>query len=144
MNIKLYNTVSPRNKLNKSLNLVADINGESNISLDDSNCVFVVSKGHLQGVQGSNYLYCTDTDKYYYIDNYEIINQTVKIYCKIDVLMSYKSEILSNTCTISRNENLANAYMYDENYKLLAYKNIVTKKFPVSLNNDTIILMTVG
>lgn len=144
MNIKLYNTVSPSNKLNKTLNLVADITGESNISIDEHNCVFILSKGHLIGVQGSNYMYCTDTNKYYYIENYEVINQTVRIQCKVDVLMTYKTQILNNTCTISRNENIANAYMYDENYKLLSYKNIVTKKFPVSLNNDTIILMTVG
>ena len=144
MNIKLYNTTSPRNKLNKTLNLVADITGESNISIDNDNCVFILSKGHLIGVQNSNYMFCTDTGTYYYIENYEVINQTVRIQCKVDVLMTYKTQILSNTCTISRNENLTNSYMYDENYKLLAYKNIVTKKFPVSLDYDTIILMTVG
>lgn len=144
MNIKLYNTTSPRNKLNKTLNLVANIDGESRIEMDEDTPNFILSKGHLIGVQGSNYMYCTNTGKYYYIENYRVENQTVRIIAKVDVLMTYKTQILSNTCTISRNENLANAYMYDENYKLLSYKNIVTKKFPVSLNNDTIILMTVG
>lgn len=144
MNIKLYNTTSPRNKLNKTLNLVADITGESNISIDEHNCIFILSKGHLIGVQGSNYIFCTDTNKYYYIENYEVINQTVRIQCKVDVLMSYKTQILSNTCTISRNANISNAYLLDNGYQLLAYENIVTKKFPNGLEDEAVILLTVG
>ena len=144
MNIKLYNTTSPRNKLNKTLNLVADINGESNITIDEHNCVFVLSIGHLIGVQGSNYMYCTDTKKYYYIENYEVINQTVRIQCKVDVLMTYKTQILTNTCTISRNENVANGYLIDNNYQVLAYKAVMTRNFPKSLDDFSYILMTVG
>lgn len=144
MNIKLYNTTSPRNKLSKTLNLVADITGESNINVGEHNTQFILSKGHLIGVKGSNYLYCEDTEKYYYIEDYDIQNQTVIITCKIDVLMSYRTKILSNTCTISKNENLSNAYLYDNGYQLLSYKNIVTKKFPSGLTDNSIILMTVG
>lgn len=144
MNIKLYNTVSPRNKLNKTLNLVADITGESNISIDEHNCVFVLSMGHLIGVQGSNYMFCTDTNKYYYIENYEVINQTVRIQCKVDVLMTYKTQILANTCTISRNEKVANAYLLDNGYQILAYDKVVAKTFPNSLSNETTILLTIG
>ena len=144
MNIKLYNTTSPRNKLSKTLNLVADITGESNINVGEHNTQFILSKGHLIGVKGSNYLFCTDTGKYYYIENYEIQNQTVIITCKIDVLMSYRTKILSNTCTISKNEKYSNSYLLDNGYQLLSYKNIVTKTFPHGLTNDSIILMTVG
>lgn len=144
MNIKLYNTSSPRNKLSKTLNLVADITGESNINVGEHNTQFILSKGHLAGVKGSNYLLCADTGKYYYIENYEIQNQTVIITCKIDVLMSYKTQILAQTCTISKNEKYSNSYLYDDGYQLLAYKNIVTKTFPNGLTDNSIILMTVG
>lgn len=144
MNINLYNTVSPRNKLNKTLNLVADITGESTIAMDELNPNFIVSKGHLIGVQNSNYLYCTDTGKYYYIEDYTIENQTVRIKCKIDVLMTYKTQILSNTCTISRNEKVANAYLLDNGYQILAYDKVVAKTFPNSLSNETTILLTIG
>lgn len=146
MNIKLYNTVSPRNKLNKTLNLVADITGESNIPTGEHNPNFIVSKGHLIGVQGSNYLFCTDTEKYYYIEDYEIENQTVRIKCKIDVLMTYKTQILSNTCTVAKNENgnLSDSYLYDENYKIDAYSNIVTKEFPNGFTDESLILLTTG
>lgn len=144
MNIKLYNTTSPRNKLNKTLNLVADITGESNEKIGDHDTIFIVSKGHLIGVQGSNYLLSGISGKYYYIEDYEIENQCVKIICKEDVLMSYKTQILANTCTISRNANLSNAYLLDNGYQLLAYENIVTKTFPKGLTDEAVILLTVG
>ena len=144
MNIKLYNTTSPKNKLSKTLNLVADITGESNINVGKNNTQFILSKGHLNGVKGSNYLLCEDTGNYYFIEDYEIQNQTVIITCKIDVLMSYRTQILSNTCTISRNENISNAYLFDNGYQLLSYKNIVCKMFPVGIDTDTIVLMTIG
>ena len=89
-------------------------------------------------------MYCTDTARYYYIEDYEIKNQTVKINCKEDVLMTYKTQILSQKCTISKNENIKNAYLYDNGYQLLTYKKIVTKEFPKGLTNNSIILMTVG
>lgn len=144
MNIKLYNTTSPKNKLSKTLNLVADITGESNINVGEHNTQFILSKGHLNGVKGSNYLFCEDTGKYYFIEDYEIQNQTVIITCKIDVLMSYRTQILSNTCTISKNENIANSYLYDNGYQLKSYNIVSTIPFPHGLTTDSIILMTIG
>ena len=144
MNFKLYNTTSPKNKVTKTISLIADVTGESNISLDEHNISFVLSSSYLSSVKNSNYLYSTDTGKYYYIDNYEIKNQCVILKCKLDVLMTYRNEILQQTCTISRNEKISNAYMYDDGYQLLAYKNIVTKAFPNAIDDNTIILMTIG
>lgn len=144
MNIKLYNTTSPKNKLSKTLNLVADITGESNINVGKNNTQFILSKGHLTGVKGSNYLLCEDTGKYYFIEDYEIQNQTVIITCKIDVLMSYRTQILANTCTISKNEAIANSYLYDNGYQLKSYNIVSTVPFPRGLTTDSIILMTIG
>ena len=144
MNIKLYKTNSPKNKVLKSLTLIADMDGESNISIDERNVSFVLKSTNLANVKNSNYLYSTTTGKYYYILDYEIKNQTITLKCKEDVLMSYKTEILAQTCTISKNEKYSNSYLYDDGYQLLAYKNIVTKTFPGGLTDNSIILMTVG
>lgn len=144
MNIKLYRTNSPKNKVSKTLSLIADITGESNESINEHNISFILSKTYLDNVKNSNYLFSTTTEKYYYIENYEIKNQTIILSCKIDVLMSYKTQILSQTCTISKNEKYSNSYLYDDGYQLLSYKNIVTKTFPHGLTDNSIILMTVG
>lgn len=144
MNIILYSTNSPRNKVNKSLTQIASITGESNESIGKVNTTFILSKTYIDNVKSSNYLYSGITGLYYFIENYEIKNQTIKIIAKQDVLMNFKTPLLAQTCTISKNENLSNAYMYDDGYKLLSYKNIVTKTFPSGIDNNTIILMTVG
>ena len=144
MNIILYSTSSPRNKLNKSLTQIADITGESNESIGKVNTSFTLSSSYISNVQNSNYLYSGVTGKYYFIEDYEIKNQTIKINAKQDVLMNFKTEIKGNSCTVSRNENISNAYLYDNGYQLLAYQNIVTKEFPSGLTDESMILMTVG
>lgn len=144
MNIILYSTNSPKNKVNKTLAQVASITGESNETIGCINTSFILSSNYISAVKGSNYLFSGVTNKYYFIENYEIKNQTIKIIAKQDVLMSYKSSILAQTCTISRNEKIANAYLYDNAYQLKTYNIVCTRKFPQGLTNNSIILMTIG
>lgn len=145
MNIKLYNTSSPKIKVNKTLNLVADIDGEPHDIVSETEMSVRLSTGHLAGVKGSNYCYIATTGKYYYISpNYQIDNQSVIVFLKEDVLMSLKTQIYAQTCTISKNENLSDAYLYDDNYKIDAYSNIVTKEFPNGFDTESLILLTAG
>lgn len=145
MTIKLYTTSSPKCKLQKSLSGETTITGEPHEKISDTECNIRFTVSQLATIKSKNYAYIPETAKYYYISpNYEIDGQTVIVNLSEDVLMSNRSQILAQTCTITKNENLSNAYLYDEGYKLLAYKNIVTKEFPNEIRNDTIILMTVG
>ena len=144
MNIVLYNTNSPRNKVNKNLVQVASITGESNESIGSINASFTLSKDYINDVKNSNYLFSGITNRYYYIRNYEIKNQTIKIFVREDVLMTLKTGLLSQKCTISRNENIANSYLYDNAYQLKTYNIVCTRAFPHGLTNNSIILMTIG
>lgn len=145
MNIKLYATTSPKIKVNKSLSLIADITGEPHESVSDIEMTVSFTIDKLSSIKASNYCYIETTQKYYYINpDYKIENHIVTVSLKEDVLMSLKSQLLQQTCTVSRNQKIGNAYMYDDAYQLLAYKNIVTKAFPNSIDDNTIILMTVG
>lgn len=145
MNITLYSTSSPAIQVNKTLAQRASITGEPHEIVSDKEMTLRLAIGNLANVKASNYCYIGDTGKYYYINpDYKIENQSVIIALKEDVLMSFKTQLLAQTVTVSRNENLSNAYLYDNGYQLLAYKNIVTKTFPVGIDTDTIILMTIG
>lgn len=54
----------------------------------------------------ANYLYSDTTDRYYFITDIEIAPAgKILIHCKVDVLMTYKTSILSLTCNIVRQEN---------------------------------------
>lgn len=145
MNITLYSTSSPAIQVNKTLTQRASITGEPHEIVSDKEMTLRLAIGNLANVKASNYCLIAETGKYYYINpDYKIENQSVIIALKEDVLMSFKTQLLAQTVTVSRNENLSNAYLYDNGYQLLAYKNIVTKTFPVGIDTDTIILMTIG
>lgn len=145
MNITLYSTSSPAIQVNKTLTQRASITGEPHEIVSDKEMTLRLAIGNLANVKLSNYCLIPETGKYYYINpDYKIENQSVIIALKEDVLMSFKTQLLAQTVTVSRNENLSNAYLYDNGYQLLAYKNIVTKTFPVGIDTDTIILMTIG
>lgn len=145
MNITLYSTSSPAIQVNKTLTQRASITGEPHEIVSDKEMTLRLAIGNLANVKASNYCYIGETGKYYFINpDYKIENQSVIIALKEDVLMSFKTQLLAQTVTVSRNENLSNAYLYDNGYQLLAYKNIVTKTFPVGIDTDTIILMTIG
>lgn len=145
MNILLYNTTSPAIQVNKALTQKASINGYAHEIISDKEMTLRLAIGDLSNVKASNYCYIGETGKYYYINpDYKIENQSVIIALKEDVLMSFKTQLLAQTMTISRNEKLSNAYLYDNGYQLLAYKTAVTRLFPHGLDNDTIVLMTIG
>lgn len=145
MNIVLYSTTSPAIQVNKSLTQHASITGEPHEIVSDKEMTLRLAIGNLANVKASNYCHIPETGKYYFINpDYKIENQSVIIALKEDVLMSFRSQLLAQTCTVSRNEQLSNAYLFDNGYQLLAYKNIVCKMFPVGIDTDTIILMTIG
>lgn len=145
MNIVLYNTTSPAIQVNKTLTQKASITGYAHEIISDKEMTLRLAIGDLTNVKASNYCYIGDTGKYYYINpDYKIENQSVIIALKEDVLMSYKTQLLIQTCTVSRNESLSNAYLLDNGYQLKAYNIIATRPFPQGLETESIILMTIG
>ena len=96
-------------------------------------------------IYNTNYLYDDTTKRYYYVNNIEMDSGgRVNLYCDVDVLMSFATEIKKVTATVDRNENTKNGYLVDSRYKTYAYEQIVAKRFPNAMNNDSIILMTIG
>lgn len=95
-------------------------------------------------VTQSNYVMLDLTQKYYYIDSYEVQNDCCYINLREDVLYSFSAQIKNLDCTILRSEKYSNAYLLDNGYQILAYDNIVTKEFPSGLTDESIVLLTVG
>ena len=97
-------------------------------------------------VTQSNYVMLDLTQKYYFIEGYDVQNDCCYINLREDVLMSYKTQIQAMWCTVARTEDetRANAYLIDPQYKAKAYKKYVQRLFPNSVENWSYILMTVG
>lgn len=91
-----------------------------------------------------NYLYIPDLDRYYYINDIKYSKQHIYINCSIDVLMSFRSDILQLTTIINRSSSSYNLYLDDDKFKLLNYETIRTLKFPNGFTDQQLIMGVVG
>lgn len=145
MKVQIYKTDSERNKLNKSLELVKEIDVKLLNNTEILKPFIEVTNIPLEELTKANYMYIADLNRYYFIDNIELMTgNNVYISGSVDVLMSYLDSILNIKGTVKRSESLKNGYIIDENYKSVSYSQITTKRFPNSMNDDSFILMTVG
>lgn len=144
MKITLYNTKSDKEKLNKDLTeLVVVDDAKITTSFDMLKATVILKRNIINDITRINYLYI-DSFKRFYFCEVSIENGFIILSCDVDVLMSYKNDILKIEATIDRNEFLRNGYIQDDSYKVLAYEEVVCKSFPSGLTNDSLILMTVG
>lgn len=142
--IRLLSTSDDIRKVNKSYNVIKD-----NIIYNKMDRADIINPSYtieyFNEIYNANYLYDDTTNRYYYIENISMEDGgRCTLYCNVDVLMSFSNEIKKVVGTIDRNENKKNGYLYDSNYKAYAYNQIVTKRFPNAMNDDSIILITVG
>ena len=105
----LYNNVSDNRKINKNLTELSTINITLYLDTNVATPVFKVKNC----INNANYMYVPDLHRYYYINNYTLSNQCVYLHCSVDVLETYKTEILNSECLISRSENDYNDNIVD-------------------------------
>ena len=104
MNIILYDNKSPKNKIGKTLvnanNITGSLRGETSIS----NIQLLLN---IVDLNPYNYMYIADFGKYYFITN--IISVRTGLWlvsASIDVLESYKNEILQLNVILSDTESI--------------------------------------
>lgn len=110
MLVKFYQTKSQANELTKELTLETNkqghlksdcdmVNPEITFDLDNNILVF-------------NYCYISAFQRYYFIDDVNIINGMMVVRLHCDVLMSFKEDILASVGTITRT-NAGDNYIPD-------------------------------
>lgn len=97
-------------------------------------------------VVNCNYVYVPDFKRYYYItDMVQVAGNLTQVFCRCDVLMSFSTEILSNTAVIARQENVYNRYLNDANFKTYQNSTTVTKRLSgAGFGEAGYILVTAG
>ena len=105
----LYNNTSDSREINKNLTELSTINITLYLDTNVTTPIFKVKNF----INNANYMYVSDLHRYYYINNYTISNQCVYLHCSVDVLETYKTEILNSECLISRSENDYNDNIVD-------------------------------
>lgn len=144
MVVKFMQNLSPEIKVVKELSTSKSI--ECALK---ANCSVLQPVLIIQGEPITNYNYFTMPDfgnRYYFIDSIVTLNQnTLEITGRIDVLMSFQTDILNATGIIERNEKQYIKYITDAKYTVLNYERIQTKQFPNSFpNNGEFILIVAG
>ena len=129
MELTFYKQAATPNRVDKSdyLTIVGTV---SNVILkDDTDLMsptFILKTSEV--VYNSNYVYCSFTHRYYYINNIDALSGgRLAIHCSIDVLYTYKDEILNSSAWIERSdtttdmsddyEMLHNDYPFRQDYE---------------------------
>lgn len=142
--VKLYTVTDDAKVVSKHLGTAAEFNSVTVKETTDVTAP-VLRIASSSNLSGYNYCYIERYGRYYFINRIDTTPDGMwVIHCRCDVLMSYKSQIKALTGTLERSETVFNGYLNDSEYKALAYRKIVTKQFPYALDDDCIILMTVG
>ena len=121
LTLRLYNTSSPSNKINKDLGIIIsspaidfknrpkDLN---NLDIDLSMYTFQVTRYNYAVIPSLNLYYFVKTQQSNIGNNHNILH------LELDPLMTYKSQILGLNVITKRNTNNYNVYLNDENQKI--------------------------
>lgn len=148
MQVNLYYTNDDVHKVSKTLvsiqNCVGYLREECGMLRPE-----ILVEAREATVARCNYATISDLDilRYYFVQEKTMVRDgLVRLKMEIDPLMTYSSYIQDTFCTIERNENDADAYLLDDQYKVDTYKKIVTIDFPTEFDpdNDCYMIMTVG
>ena len=143
MQANFYKNLSDNKVVNKDI--YASVMGLDIVLKDDCdilNPTFILNVNNK--ILTSNYMWVSDLNRFYYIENIELSKQRMYIKAKVDVLMSYKSDILNLNCIIKRQSNLYNSYLNDDEYKSYEYNRIQTFPFARGFTAEEFILAVSG
>lgn len=139
----LYKTASDRNRLTKTL---TDAKTYSCILKEQADVLAPsIRISTSDNLSAYNYAYISHYGRYYYITKLETTpNGYWVATMEGDPLMSWATQIKACPGTITRSEDIFDAYLNDSEYNAESYRKYVTKRFPTALDDDCFILMTVG
>lgn len=117
MKLKIYNNNSNENVLYKHITLVNELN--FNLKTDNSILQPILI---LKNYIGGNYCYIDDFKRYYFINDVKLLNGGLyEIHLNVDVLMTYKEEIINNPISTRKIIKLNNEIDFTELYDFTQY-----------------------
>ena len=111
--IQFYYNASERKVIGKDLTPVntpthCTIKGEASVMSP----IFIYSSDNAYP-SGVNYLYWTEMDRYYFIDDIQVLTGgRMALYCSVDVLESFKDNILNQVAIVDKQQNINESNLY--------------------------------
>ena len=142
MEIKLYNTKNENNTINKTLENETVYNIRFKDIADVKKPVVILNSSTFLNF---NYAYIPDFKRYYFIENIEIQpNNIYKLSLSVDVLESFKNDILNSNGFISRQTDINNYYNTEYASEIKKQVDIYKSNVTIDLDTKTKILVTIG
>lgn len=111
MTLTFYKQAATPNRVDKSAYLTEQGKIDNVVLLDTRDIitpVFILATNPM--VYNANYLFCDFTQRYYYIDNVELMaGGRIAVHCRVDVLHTYRAEILGSVAWVDRSDSTADA-----------------------------------
>lgn len=144
MHITLMVNNSEKNKINKSLSNAVTFTGTLR---DETSIINPIILMELENPSNYNYAYIPEFDRYYFINDMVSVNNNLwRISLKVDVLESFKNQILASSAILSDTENAGlDKYMSGNVWKSRVKESTSIVNFPAGLSeNGHFILITAG
>ena len=150
MNITLYKTKSATIVINKKLTSEKNL-GNNCIMADNTSVtsptVIIGGITSLDTISDYNYAYIAQCHRYYYInDIIALSGGRVKLLLSVDVLMTYKTDILNSTQLVTRQKNKGKMYLADADWTVDGRTYLRSQYFSenhFAPQNDSFVLITV-
>lgn len=111
MTLTFFKQAATPNRVDKSAYLTEQGKIDNVVLLDTRDIitpVFILSTNPM--VYNANYLFCDFTQRYYYIDNIDLMaGGRIAIHCRVDVLHTYRAEILGSVAWVDRSDGTTDA-----------------------------------
>lgn len=149
---KIFKTKSAPNVINKTLKEVVTFDEvifkEDTSLLNPTiiiNGVSNASSYTIEDIGTSNYFSIPKVNRYYFITDITMMSGgRVAITGKVDVLMSFKADILGSTQLIVRQEKKTNNYLIDTDIPLSSKKQVIEHEFGDSITDSGYYILAVN
>lgn len=143
MIIQLYRTISPRERVTKTLTPVGS--ALTGTIKEESSIIDPVIKISAADLPDANYMYIQEFKRYYYINNIVCdYDGMFQIEAHVDVLMSNDAVIRQQRAIVAKQQNRWNLYLNDSDYRTYADPWVITKNFPSGFTDPCYLMLMVG
>ena len=136
-----YNRVDKTNYINLDHNTLTSVD-VFDTGTDEDKYIFIVD-GTIDTFK--QYNYCSIDGNFYFLEPYKVLDGGMcEMMATFDYLYNNKEKIYNSVQLVTRNAKNRNAYLVDNEMTFTNYDLIDCYEFPNAINNDSIILITVG
>lgn len=143
--VGLYSTNSSNYRIDKKCTYIGSYQCHVKEDCSIQDPVIVLDCNDSRAIK-SNYIYIPAFQRYYYVQNIRALTGNLwEFTLHVDVLMSFKNQIIDHTAVFSRSTSAWNLYLNDGSIQIDSRVRVKQKKFPNSLtNNGTYVLLMAG